>query len=71
MKLINLNLYSWHPHCNSEGWKQEPVNGVEGVMAENRPGSEAEESLRQMDEIPIDGVTTEKGEPKTFNAFKR
>ena len=44
MKGIHLTLESWRPHREPEGWKQEP-DGLEGDLADDNFGGEAEEAL--------------------------
>ena len=70
MKENNITLESWYTHHNSEGWKKNPGNVMEGILADNRSGSEVEEALCQMDKIPRKGVTTKKGQPKNVRSAK-
>ena len=68
LKVIHFTLDSQRPHRDSEVWKQDSGDVLEGSMAEIRAGSEAQEALHQMDKITRQGVTTENGEPKTSRA---
>ena len=70
MNGIHLNLDSWRPNRDSEGWKQE-TDELDSDLSEDNLGGEAEEDLGQITGTPIKGNAEEKGELKTARAAQR
>ena len=67
---MHLNLDSWSPHQDSEGWKQDPYV-LESDLLEDNLGGEAEEDLVQITGSPSKGGASEKYELKTVRAAQR
>ena len=54
LKVMNINLDSWRPHQDPEGWKQDPY-GLDSYLSVDNLGGEDEEALGQITGTPIKG----------------
>ena len=54
LKGMNINLDSWLPHRDPEGWKQDPY-GLDSYLSVDNLGGEDEEALGQITGTPIKG----------------